>query len=201
MFNKFSYYFKEGLPKGESDYFIATEEELDRNNPLKDLKKVKWAIYDKNGKRVSDFYDWISPLGIVKGQSEYFRATKNGKEAIFTLEKQVTDWFDKIRDRGALTGESDYFWGKLNGFYALYDIKTGEKITENYKSSVIAGAVVGRSNYIVGSYGEEIFFIVDIGTGQKVSKDFDEHKLIEILKHGDLEKALKEINKGGVNPP
>ncbi len=194
MFEKFSYYFKEGLVKGKSEYFIATEDSLDKENPLKDLKKVKWAIYDKNGRRVSEFYDWISPLGLVKGQSEYFRATKNGKEAIFTLKRQITEWFDKIRDRGALTGESDYYWGKLDGFYALYDIKTGKKLTENFKSSVIAGAVIGKTDYVIGSYGEEIFFVVNLKTGKKVSPEFDEETLIQILKDSDFEEALKKLN-------
>ncbi|HHG74397.1 MAG TPA: hypothetical protein ENK22_05070, partial [Persephonella sp.] len=134
MYEKFSYYFKEGYPKGESDYFIATEECLDQENILKDLKNVKWAIFNKHGERVSDYFDWISPLGLVKGQSEYFRAEENGKEALFTLSGQTTDWFDKIRDRGALTGESEYFWGKKEGKYALYHIKTGKKLTDDYKS-------------------------------------------------------------------
>ncbi|WP_293446267.1 hypothetical protein [Persephonella sp.] len=199
MFEKFSYYFKEGYPKGESDYFIATEECLDQEDILKDLKNVKWAIFNKHGERVSDYFDWISPLGLVKGQSEYFRATENGKEALFTLSGQVTDWFDKIRDRGALTGESEYFWGKKEGKYALYHIKTGKKLTDDYKSSVIAGAVIGKSGYIIGSYGREIFFIVELETGKKVTPDFDEDTLIQILKHGDLEKAVSQLNKNTVN--
>jgi len=199
MYEKFSYYFKEGYPKGESDYFIATEECLDQENILKDLKNVKWAIFNKHGERVSDYFDWISPLGLVKGQSEYFRAEENGKEALFTLSGQITDWFDKIRDRGALTGESEYFWGKKEGKYALYHIKTGKKLTDDYKSSVIAGAVIGKSGYIIGSYGSEIFFIVELETGRKVTPDFDEDTLIQILKHGDLEKAVLQLNKNTVN--
>ncbi len=192
MFEKFSYYFKEGFPKGQSDYFIATTQELNKENPLKDLKNVKWAIYDKEGNRVSDFFDWISPLGLVKGQSPYFRGTKNRKEALFTLEKQITDWFEKIRDRGALTGESRFFWGKKNRVFALYDIETGEKLTPDFKSSVLAGAVVGISKYVVGSFGEEIFFIYDFENQKKISRDFDEDELIYILRElkGNLEKAL-----------
>ncbi len=199
MYEKFSYYFKEGYPKGESEYFIATEECINQENILKDLKNVKWAIFNKNGERVSDYFDWISPLGLVKDQSEYFRASENSKEALFTLSGQVSDWFDKIRDRGALTGESKYFWGKKEGKYALYHIKTGEKLTDDFKSSVIAGAVIGKSGYIVGSYGNEIFFILELETGKKVTPDFDEDTLIQILKHGDLEKAVLQLNKNTVN--
>lgn len=198
MYEKFSYYFKEGYPKGESDYFIATEECIDQENPLKDLKNVKWAIFNKEGKRVSDYFDWISPLGLVKGQSIYFRATENGKEALFTLSGQVTDWFEKIRDRGALTGESEYFWGKREGKYALYSIKTGKKLTEDFKSSVIAGAVIGKSKYIVGSYGDERFFIIELDTGKKVTPDFDEDTLIKILKKMDLEEAVSQLNDDNV---
>ncbi len=192
MFDRFSYYFKEGLPKGESRYFIATEEDINKENPLKDLKNVTWAIYDEKGNRVTEFFDWISPLGLVKNQSPYFRATKNNKEAIFTLEGQITDWFDKIRDRGALTGESEYFWGKKGKTFALYSIKTGEKLTPDFRSSVIAGAVIGVSRYVVGSYGDEIFFIYDFEKQKKISPEFDEDRLIYILRElkGNLEKAV-----------
>ncbi len=192
MLDKFTYYFKEGFPKGDSDYIIATEEPLNQENPLIDLKKVKWAIYDREGNRLTDFFDWISPLGLVKGQSPYFRVTKDGKDAIFSLQGQITPWFRKIRDRGALTGESKYYWGKKEKTFALYDIETGEKLTPEFKSSVLAGAVIGVSKYVVGSYGEEIFFIYDFHTGEKISRDFDEDELIYILKElkGNLEKAL-----------
>ncbi|WP_457641212.1 hypothetical protein [Persephonella sp.] len=194
---KLGWIFNSGFLKGESEYLIGTNEIIkNKNNPLIYLKKVKWAIYSgKTGEKLTQDFDWISPLGLVKGQSAYFRATKDGKEALFTLEGQITQWFDKIRDRGALTGESNYFWGKKNGHYALYDINTGEKLTDDFKSSVIAGALIGKSDYIVGSYGEEIFFILDLKTGEKVSPDFDEGKLIEILKHGDLGRAVREFYK------
>ncbi len=196
---KFGWILSEGYPKGASEYFIATEEIIkDKDNPLKYLKTVKWAIYSgKTGEKLTQDFDWISPLGLVKGQSPYFRGTLNGKDALFSLEGQETDWFEKIRDRGALTGESNYYWGKKNKHFALYDINTGEKLTDDFKSSVIAGALIGKSeNLIVGSYGDEIFFILDIKTGEKLTPDFDEHKLIEILKHGDLERAVRELNNG-----
>jgi hypothetical protein len=55
--------------------------------------------------------------------------------------------------------------------------------------------LLGKSeNLVVGSFGEEIFFIYSIEKKEIVSPEFDEHKLIEILKHGDLEKALEELN-------
>ncbi len=192
----FGYIFESGASRGESPYFIATEETVyDKEKPTVAMKHSKWAIYDiRTGHRVTDFYDWITTKGLVQGQSPYFRVEKDKMEALFTLEGQVTRWFRKIRDRGALTGESNYFWAKEKAHYALYDIRTGEKLTEDYKSSVIAGAVVGRGDYIVGSYGDEIFFIVDLKTGKKLTPDFDEPTLIEILKHGDLERAVEELN-------
>jgi len=192
----FGWIINEGYPKGKSDYFIATEEIVtDKPEPYKELKKVKWAIYSgENGKRVSDYFNWITTHGLVKGQSKYFRGEIDKNEALFTLDGQKTDWYQKIRDRGALTGESKYYWGKTNGYYALYDIDTGRKLTPDFKSSVLAGAVVGTSeNLIVGSFGEEIFFIYDIKEGKIVSPEFDEDKLIEILKHGNLERALAEL--------
>jgi len=192
----FGYIFESGASRGESPYFIATKETvLDKEKPTVAMKNSKWAIYDiKTGQQLTDFYDWITTKGVVQGQSIYFRAEYNKHEALFTFDKQVTKWFRKIRDRGALTGESKYYWAKEKTHYALYDIETGEKLTEDYKSSVIAGAVIGRGNYIVGSYGDEIFFIVDLKTGKRLTPDFDEPTLIEILKHGDLERAVKELN-------
>ncbi len=192
----FGFIFESGASRGESQYFIATEETVyDKEKPTIAMKNSKWAIYDiKTGNRVTDYYDWITTKGLVQGQSPYFRVESNKMEALFTLDKQVTKWFRKIRDRGALTGESNYYWAKEKTHYALYDIRTGEKLTEDYKSSVIAGAVIGKGDLIVGSYGDEIFFIVDLKTGKKLTDDFDEPTLIEILKHGDLERAVKELN-------
>jgi len=189
---EFGYILKEGALKGESNYIIATE---DKVNSPQSLSKVKWAIYDvKTKTRFTAFFDWITPQGLVKGQSIYFRATKNRKEAIFSLEKQETPWFRKIRDRGVLTGESNFFWAKEKKHYALYDIRTGKKLTPDFKSSVIAGALIGDTdNLIVGSFGEEIFFIYDIKKEKVVSKEFDENKLIEIIKNGSIKQALKEL--------
>lgn len=193
---EFGYIFNVGLVKGQSDYFLATEEIVkDKEDYLKYLKHVKWAIYDKDFERKTDYHSWIHTAGLVKGQSPYYKVEENKMEALFTLKGQKTEFFEKIRDRGALTGESDYFWGKKNGKFAIYDIKTGEKLTEDFKSSVLAGVILGRGTYFVGSYGEEIFYIFDLKTGKRLTKAFDEHKLIEILKHGDLEKAVDEIGK------
>ena len=192
----FGYVFNVGLPKGESEYFLATEEII-KNKPdyLKHLKNVKWAIYDKNFERKTDYHCWIHTAGLVKGQSIYYKVEESDKEALFTLNGQKTEFFEKIRDRGALTGESNYFWGKKNGKFAIYDVNTGEKLTEDFKSSVLAGVILGKGTFFVGSYGEEIFYIFDLKTGERLTKAFDEHKLIEILKHGDLERAVDEIGK------
>lgn len=193
---KFGYIFKEGLVKGESEYFVATKEIVkDKNNYLQHLKYVKWSIYNKSMEKLTEDFDWIYPKGVIKNQSPYYLAKNGDFEALYTLEKQITEEFEKIRDRGALTGESIYFWGKKNKKYALYNVITGEKLTDDYKSSVIAGVVIGKGTFYVGSYGEEIFYIFDLKTGERLTKAFDEHKLIEILKHGDLEKAVDEIGK------
>jgi len=193
---KFGYVFKEGLAKGESDFFAASKEIVkDKPDYLKHLKNLKWQIFNKALNPVSDIFDWIYTKGVIKNQSPYYLALKDGMEALYTLEGKKTDDFEKIRDRGALTGESKYFWGKKNGKYAIYDVETGEKLTEDFKSSVIAGVIIGRGTYFVGSFGNEIFYIFDLKTGERLTKEFDEHKLIEILKHGDLEKAADEIGK------
>ncbi|WP_457621576.1 hypothetical protein, partial [Persephonella sp.] len=119
-----SWIFQSGFLNRESDFAVGTEKEIkNRDEALKFLNKTKWAVFNiKRCERITQYYDWISPLGLVKGQSEFFRVTEKGKEALFSLEGRKTEWFDKIRDRGALTGESCYFWGKKDGYYALYDI-------------------------------------------------------------------------------
>lgn len=187
---RYFYIFKEGYLKGDTNYFVATDQQFEN---ISQLNKLRWALYSIELGRVSDYFDWIHTSGIVKGQSIYYKAQKGSLEALYTLEKKVTQDFEKIRDRGALTGESQYFWGKKNGKFAIYDIKTGEKLTEDYKSSVLAGVILGQGSYYVGSYGDEIFYIFDLKTGKKLTKGFDEHKLIEILKDGSLEKAVEEI--------
>lgn len=183
----FEIFLKEGALKGESDYIIASEEKL-KDFPSKTvaINKAKWAIYNVvEGTRVSDFFDWIAPQGLVKGQSPYFRATLNKKDAIWTLDGQKTKWFRKIRERGAITGESPYFWGKEERHYALYHIDTGEKLTPDFKASVLAGAVIGDTdNLVYGSYGDDIFFVYDIKLQKVVSKEFEEEDLVKFLKEG-----------------
>jgi hypothetical protein len=183
----FEIFLKEGALKGESRYIIASEENL-KKFPSKSIamQKVKWAIYETiTGNRVSDFFDWITPQGLVKGQSKYFRGTLDKKDAIFTLDGRKTDWFKKIRERGAITGESKYFWAKKDKHYALYHIETGEKLTPDFKSSVLAGAVIGDTeNLVYGSFGNDIFFVYDISLRMIVSREFKEETLVEILKKG-----------------
>jgi len=183
----FELFLKEGALKKESNYIIASEEKIE-NFPSKSIamQKVKWAIYDINtGKRVSNFFDWIAPQGLVKGQSQYFRATIDKKDAVFTLQGQKTKWFRKIRERGAITGESKYFWAKEKKHYALYNIETGEKLTPEFKSSVLAGAVIGDTeNLVYGSFGNDIFFVYDIKIKKVVSKEFEEEDLVNFLKKG-----------------
>lgn len=189
---RYYYIFKEGYLKSASEYFVATEEPCLSSQ---DLNKVKWALYSIQRGRVSDYFDWVHTKGIVKGQSPYYKGTKGKYEALYTLEGKVSDDFEKIRDRGALTGESRFFWGKKNGKFAIYDILTGERLTEEYRSSVIAGVVIGKGDYYVGSYGDEMFYIFDIKTGERLTRAFNEHRLIEILKHGNLVKAVEGIGK------
>lgn len=187
---RYFYIFKEGYLKGDSEYFVATDQRFEN---LSQLNKLRWALYSIESGRISDYFDWVHTNGLVKGQSPFYKVQDKNLEAIYTVEGRVTQYFEKIRDRGALTGESQYFWGKKDGKFAIYDINTAEKLTEDYKSSVIAGVIIGQGTYYIGSYGEEIFYIFDLKTGKKLTKAFDENKLIEILKHGNLEIAVLEI--------
>ena len=57
---KFGYIFKEGLVKGESDFFVVSKEIVKyKPDYLKHLKNLKWQIFNKALNPVSDSFDWI----------------------------------------------------------------------------------------------------------------------------------------------
>ncbi|MGB9756104.1 MAG: hypothetical protein ACPLXO_04385, partial [Desulfurella sp.] len=97
------------------DYYIAT-------------KNGKEAIFHKDGKQISNWFDSILFDGLVSGQSDYYLAEKNGKKAIFDRDgKQVSDWLDgSFMITGLFHGISDYY--VVRGKDELYYIyKLGSK--------------------------------------------------------------------------
>jgi hypothetical protein len=101
-------------------------------------KNKKYAIFDKDGRQISDWYDWIEPYGLVKGKSDYYFVKDNGKEAVFHKDLgQVTNWFDRIYAWGLIVYEKDeYYFGCLGENCAIYH-KNGKKVSEDFPLQVI----------------------------------------------------------------
>jgi hypothetical protein len=92
----------------------------------------KEAIFDENGNRISDWFDWIDTNGLVKGESEYYRAGKDKKVAIFDVYgNKITDWFDWIYPHGLVKGECDYYIACKNKNCAVYH-KNGQKVSKDF---------------------------------------------------------------------
>ena len=69
--------------KGQSKYYIAE-------------KDGEIAIFDRNGNRISDWFDYICPDGLVKGESDYYIAFKDDKFAVYYKSgKKVSGDFSK----------------------------------------------------------------------------------------------------------
>ncbi|MGB9730209.1 MAG: hypothetical protein ACPL1B_10145 [Thermoprotei archaeon] len=101
----------------------------DKSDYLLVRNDLGYAIFDKNGKQITDWYEGITSYGLAMGQSDYFIVSENGKKAIFDKNgKQVSDWFDKIYLDGLVFGESDYYVVVKNGEYAIFH-KDGQQIT------------------------------------------------------------------------
>ncbi|MGC8979826.1 MAG: hypothetical protein ACP5K4_11000, partial [Caldisericum sp.] len=70
----------------------------------------KRAIFHKDDKQISSWYDEIQFQGLMNSQSNYYIVENNDKEAIFDKDgKQVTDWFDWIESKGLVEGQSPYY--------------------------------------------------------------------------------------------
>ena len=62
---------------------------------------------------MSDWFDDVLKEGLNLGQSNYYVAAKNGKEAIFDKDgNRVSGWFDSILQSGLVEGKSSYYVAK-----------------------------------------------------------------------------------------
>jgi WD40 repeat protein len=106
-----------------SDYF----EEIYIPEPFKNLyiagKDKKVAIFDLDGKRLTDWFDNIKADGLLEGKCMYYIAGKDGKEAIYDINgNRITDLYDDIKP---IKGRDDfeiYIAGKKDKRYK-YSIK------------------------------------------------------------------------------
>jgi len=118
-------------------------------------KNGKQAIF-KGGKQITDWFDDIWTYdGLLKGQSNFFKARKDGKWAIYEYKNgqviKVTDDFDDIGEYGLAKGESNYFVARENGKESIYQYKDGivQKITDDFDDIMEYGLVEGKSNFIL----------------------------------------------------
>jgi hypothetical protein len=123
--------------QGKLNYFMV---EYDR---------FKYAIFDKNGKQTSDWYDYVYQKGLLEGKSNYYVAQKDNKQAIFYKDgKQVTDWFDYIYREGLLEDKSDYYIARKDGKEAIFH-KSGKQISDWFYWIKREGLVKRKSNYYI----------------------------------------------------
>ncbi|MGC8789864.1 MAG: hypothetical protein ACP5QM_08170, partial [Caldisericum sp.] len=108
---------EDGLLREESNYYLAT-------------KYGKDAIFDKDGKQITDWFDYVFEDGLIKGQSSYYIVIKEDKQAIFNKNgQQISYWFDWIDKNGFVDGHSGYYEVRKNGKYAIF-YKDGQRVTE-----------------------------------------------------------------------
>jgi hypothetical protein len=125
--------------EGKSDYFL--------------LKNVQGevAIFNKDGKQVSDWFDWIDTYDRRFGKADYYIVGKDGKEAICSKDgKQVTNWFDRIYyyiyyyDTHHVP--PDYYRVEKDGKYAIFR-KDGYQVSDWYDEIDLDGLLDGQSDY------------------------------------------------------
>ncbi|MGC8751896.1 hypothetical protein, partial [Hydrotalea sp.] len=94
------------------------------------------AIFDENGNRISEWFDEIWEDGLVKGESKYYIAEKDGKEAVFDISGRMIspEWFDYVNSfLGLVAGQSKYCIARENKNmkYIIFD-ENGRIITPDW---------------------------------------------------------------------
>jgi hypothetical protein len=144
----------------QSDYFIAGN------------KYIGYAIFDKDGNQITDWYNEIGRFGLVSNESNYYIARKDGKEAVFDRDgNQITDWFDWISVNGLVSNQSPYYIANRYGKHAIF-YKDGKQISDWYDWILPDGLPDGLSNYYIAARdGKYAIFHKD---GRQVSDWFDD---------------------------
>jgi hypothetical protein len=147
---------------GKSNYFMVVNEDS------------KYAIFDKSGKKVSNWFNMIYTDGLVRGKSDYYVAIKGDKQAIYAIfhkdGRRITDWFDYVYTNGLVDGDSDYYIAKKDNQYAIFH-KDGRQVSDWYDGVYSEGLVNGESDYyIVEKDKKKAIFHKN---GQQISGWFD----------------------------
>jgi len=151
----------------ESEYYL-----VERDN--------KKAIFHKSGIQVSDWFDWISLSGLIKGQSPYYIARSDDKYAIFDENgKRISGWFNYIYPFGLVRGESDYYVARENWNCAVYH-KNGLIASDYFSYERISD-----TKYIIFNQLFDLFGVAEF---------FDEHgNIIDIVTYSEPPDRREEI--------
>jgi predicted enzyme related to lactoylglutathione lyase len=132
-------FYANAFMEGKSDYFMV------RNGDW------NYAIFDKNGNQISDWFDDIDLDGLVNGESDYYIAYKDFDKAIFHKSgQQISDWYDLIYRCGLVKGESDYYIAEKDNKKAVFH-KDGKRITKWFDWIKRYGFVEGKSDYYLAT--------------------------------------------------
>jgi hypothetical protein len=125
----------EAFLRGTSDYFIVQN------------TQIKSAIFDKEGKQVSGWYNWIDPNSLVSGKSDYYKVVNNLKQAIFHKDgRLISGWFDKINVDDLANGLPDYYKVENDGKQALFQ-RDGKQVSDWYDEIYSIDLTEGSSDY------------------------------------------------------
>jgi hypothetical protein len=157
--------------KGKSDYFVVS---------IRD-HGYKYAIFNKNGKQITNWYNMIYSSGLVDGESDYYIVEKGSKEAIFYKnDKRISGWFDTIYSVGLVEGKSSYYVAKKNEKQAVF-YRSGKQISDWFNDIILkSGLFTGKSDYFVVKndvFKEAIFD----KNGKQISNWFDEICLLGLV--------------------
>jgi hypothetical protein len=145
---------------------------------IREREDGKKAIFDENGKQISQWFDSIGLYGLVSGQSKYYiaKANKGEKFAVYDVYgNQISpEMFDMVFPEGLLKGQSEYYIAvsEINGEikFAIFDVN-GNQITKGWFDWVYTfGLVEGKSDYYIACNGDNC--AVYHKNGQKVSEEF-----------------------------
>jgi hypothetical protein len=73
-----------GLVKGQSSLYLARKDEEWEmfdvyGNLISKERNSKWAIFDKDGNQITDWFDYIYEYGLLRGECDYYISC-NGEE-------------------------------------------------------------------------------------------------------------------------
>ncbi len=76
---------------------------------VKNEQDEKYAIFDKDGNKVSEWFDYIYREGLLSGESDYYAIAERDKKYIYHKSgKLIAGGFNDFYEQGFLTGKSDY---------------------------------------------------------------------------------------------